>query len=120
MALTMADERLWAVMDADKMKQVLLNLYYNALDAMADGGRLAVQITSDGHGAVCLQVSDTGAGIDPKDQPHIFEPYFSTKKSGTGLGLAIVNNIVEAHQGKIQIDSRQGEGTTVRITLPAV
>jgi two-component system, NtrC family, sensor histidine kinase HydH len=119
LALTMSDEERCAVMDADKMKQVLLNLYYNALDAMTDGGHLTVRITDDEGDAVCLQVSDTGAGIDPKDLPHIFEPYFSTKKSGTGLGLAIVHNIIEAHRGKIQIDSRHGEGTTVRITLPA-
>ena len=119
MVLEMADKERCARMDADKMKQVLLNLYYNALDAMPDGGQLLVRVADVENGAVCLQVSDTGTGIETKDQPHVFEPYFSTKKSGTGLGLAIVHNIIEAHQGKIQIDSRQGVGTMVRIILPA-
>ncbi len=119
LALEMADDARRARMDVDKIKQVLLNLYYNALDAMPDGGQLTVRVSDVENAMVCLQVTDTGMGIDPKDQPHVFEPYFSTKKSGTGLGLAIVHNIIEAHQGKIQIDSRQGEGTRVRITLPA-
>jgi two-component system sensor histidine kinase HydH len=116
----MADEqRRRSRMDVDKMQQVLLNLFYNALDAMPDGGRLTVRVTDVENQAICLEVQDTGTGIPPKDQPHVFEPYFSTKKAGTGLGLAIVHNIIEAHQGKIEITSRQGEGTRVRITWPA-
>jgi two-component system, NtrC family, sensor histidine kinase HydH len=120
LALDMHDEGRCVRGDADKMKQVLLNLCYNALDAMPDGGHLTVRVTDAENGAVCLEVQDTGTGIRPKDQPHVFEPYFSTKKSGTGLGLAIVHNIIEAHQGNIRIDSRQGEGTTVRITLTTI
>jgi two-component system sensor histidine kinase HydH len=119
MTLEMDDEQCRGRIDADKMKQVLLNLYHNALDAMPDGGRLSVRVTNAENNSVCLEVKDTGAGIQPKDHPHVFEPYFSTKKSGTGLGLAIVHNIIEAHQGKIEIASQQGEGTVVRITLPA-
>ena len=117
-ALEMADEQRRSRMDVDKMKQVLLNLFYNALDAMPDGGRLTVRVTDDENQAICLEVKDTGTGIPDKDQPHVFEPYFSTKKAGTGLGLAIVHNIIEAHQGKIEISSRQGEGTWVRIFFP--
>ena len=117
--LEMVDEQRRSRMDVDKMKQVLLNLFYNALDAMPDGGRLTVRVTDDENQAICLDVQDTGTGIPPKDQPHVFEPYFSTKKAGTGLGLAIVHNIIVAHQGKIEIRSRQGEGTRVRITWPA-
>ncbi|MFO7714621.1 ATP-binding protein [Desulfosarcina sp.] len=120
MALDMADERICAVMDADKMNQVMLNLLLNALDAMTAGGRLTVRVSSDGNGSVVIQVIDTGTGIDPRDQFHIFEPYFSTKKTGTGLGLAIVHNIVKAHQGDIVVASQTGAGTTVEITLPAV
>jgi two-component system sensor histidine kinase HydH len=105
-------------MDPDKMSQVMLNLLLNALDAMADGGRLTVRVRDQGDG-IRIAVIDTGAGIDPKAQPHIFEPYFSTKKTGTGLGLAIVHNIVKAHRGDIQADSRPGKGTSVIITLPA-
>ena len=119
MILDMADERLSAVMDTDKMSQVMLNLLLNALDAMPGGGRLTVRLSADGNGSIAIQVLDTGTGVDPKDQPHIFEPYFSTKKSGTGLGLAIVHNIVKAHRGDILVDSRTGGGTMVQITLPA-
>ena len=117
--LEMVDETLAAVMDADKMSQVMLNLFLNALDAMPGGGRLTVRVSNNGNGWVQIQVADTGEGIDPSDQPHVFEPYFSTKNTGTGLGLAIVHNIVKAHQGDILVESRPGQGTTVQITLPA-
>ena len=86
---------------------------------MTDGGDLTVRVSGSVAGSIRIQVIDSGAGIDPKDQPHIFEPYFSTKRTGTGLGLAIVHNIVKAHQGDILVDSRPGEGTTVQISLPA-
>jgi two-component system sensor histidine kinase HydH len=119
MILDMPDDSLVAVMDADKMSQVMLNLTLNALEAMKAGGRLTVRVSGSVEGSIQIQVIDSGSGIDPKDQPHIFEPYFSTKRTGTGLGLAIVHNIVKAHQGDILVDSRPGEGTTVRITLPA-
>ena len=117
--LDMADESLCAVMDTDKMNQVMLNLLLNALDAMPGGGRLTVRVSADGDGRITIQVMDTGTGVDPKDQPHIFEPYFSTKKTGTGLGLAIVHNIVKAHQGDILVGSQTDGGTMVEITLPA-
>jgi len=117
--LDMADESLCAVMDTDKMNQVMLNLLLNALDAMPGGGRLTVRVSTDGDGRIAIQVMDTGTGVDPKDQPHIFEPYFSTKKTGTGLGLAIVHNIVKAHQGDILVGRQTDGGTMVVITLPA-
>ncbi len=116
--MDMADESLCAVMDTDKMNQVMLNLLLNALDAMPGGGCLTVRVTADGDGRIAIQVMDTGTGVDPKDQPHIFEPYFSTKKTGTGLGLAIVHNIVKAHQGDILVGSQTDGGTMVEITLP--
>ena len=117
--LDMADESLCAVMDTDKMNQVMLNLLLNALDAMPGGGRLTVRVSTAGDGRITIQVMDTGTGVDPKDQPHIFEPYFSTKKTGTGLGLAIVHNIVKAHQGDILVGSQTDGGTMVEISLPA-
>ena len=119
MVLDMTDESLCVFMDTDKMSQVMLNLLLNALDAMPGGGRLTVRVSADGDGCIAIQVMDTGTGVDPKDQPHIFEPYFSTKKTGTGLGLAIVHNIVKAHQGDILVESQAGGGTVVEITLPA-
>ncbi len=118
-ALEMDDEQCVARVDADKLKQVLLNLFQNALDAMPDGGSLNVRGWRNADKAFCLDITDTGAGVAPDDQPHVFEPYFSTKKSGTGLGLAIVHNIIEAHGGKIRVESRPGEGTTIQIILPA-
>jgi two-component system sensor histidine kinase HydH len=107
-----------ATMDADKMRQVVLNLLLNALDAMPGGGTLRVRAAGVGGNGLLFTVADTGEGIDPDDRPLIFEPYFSTKRTGTGLGLAIVHNIVKAHNGEIRVESRPGEGTTVSITLP--
>jgi two-component system sensor histidine kinase HydH len=119
MVLDMPDDSLRVPMDADKMSQVMLNLLLNALDAMSAGGCLTVRVCGNADNSIRIQVIDSGTGIDPKDQPSIFEPYFSTKKTGTGLGLAIVHNIVKAHQGDILVESRPGRGTTVMITLPA-
>jgi len=104
--------------DQDRMNQVLLNLYLNALDAMEDGGTLNVGLSSNGKKQIDISVSDTGAGICQEDLSHIFDPYFTTKSSGTGLGLAIVHNILEAHKGKIRVDSLPEEGTTVTVSLP--
>jgi two-component system sensor histidine kinase HydH len=112
------DAALHATMDADRMRQVVLNLLLNALDAMPGGGTLHVSAAGVGKNGLQFTVADTGKGIDSDDRPHIFEPYFSTKKTGTGLGLAIVHNIVKAHNGEIRVKSRSGEGTTVSITLP--
>ena len=119
LALDLADPHLRAVVDADKISQVLLNLLLNALDATPAGGQVTVHVADRGAGGIRIQVRDTGAGIDPADQPHIFEPYFSTKKTGTGLGLAIVHNIVKAHRGDILVARRAGGGTVVSISLPA-
>ena len=119
MVLDIPEDMPAAFMDPDKMSQVMLNLLLNALDATAAGGRLTVRVRGQDDGGIRIAVIDTGAGIDPMAQPHIFEPYFSTKKTGTGLGLAIVHNIVKAHRGDIQADSRPGKGTAVHITLPA-
>jgi len=104
--------------DQDRMNQVLLNLYLNALDAMEDGGTLNVGLSSNGKKQIDISISDTGAGIRQEDLSHIFDPYFTTKSSGTGLGLAIVHNILEAHKGKIRVDSLPEQGTTVTVSLP--
>lgn len=104
-------------LDSDKINQVLLNLYLNAVDAMDRGGILEVSVIKDKKGAI-IRVSDNGCGIKPEDLSRVFDPYFTTKSTGTGLGLAIVNNIIQAHNGKIHIDSDIGKGTTVSIFLP--
>ena len=104
--------------DSDKIKQVLLNLYLNAVEAMEEGGALTVAVLPHENHMVRIDVSDTGKGIDEKDIARIFDPYFTTRSSGTGLGLAIVHKIVEFHDGEIRVISELGEGTTVSIFLP--
>ncbi len=107
------------ILDPDRIKQALLNLYLNALDAMESGGTLRVEaerVKDTGH--LIIKVSDTGYGIRQEDLPHIFDPYFTTKPSGTGLGLSIVLKIAEAHGGEVKIESEPGKGTTVSLILP--
>jgi two-component system sensor histidine kinase HydH len=108
-----------ARIDPDRINQVLLNLYLNAIDAMESGGELKVEISADGKSRdVVIQVSDTGSGISPEDLTKIFEPYFTTKSTGTGLGLAIAHNIIEAMGGKITVQSEKSVGTTFTVALP--
>jgi two-component system sensor histidine kinase HydH len=105
--------------DPDRINQVLLNLYLNAIDSMKSGGELKVEIFSDAqHRDVVIQVSDTGGGISRENLSKIFEPYFTTKSTGTGLGLAIAHNIIEAMGGKITAESDKEVGTTFSITIP--
>jgi len=106
-------------MDSDKMNQVLLNLYLNAIESMEEGGNLSVELTKNGvMNQLEISVSDTGAGIEEPNLAHIFDPYYTTKSTGTGLGLAIAHKIVESHNGEIHAASRPGEGTTFKIALP--
>ena len=106
-------------LDPDRVKQVLLNLYLNALDAMEAGGRLSVSAAAEDHDRwIVFKVSDTGHGIPKENQSQIFDPYYTTKSTGTGLGLAIAHNIVDAHGGRIEVDSAAGEGTTVTVRIP--
>ena len=120
--------------DAGMMEQVLLNLAVNARDAMPKGGQLAIKITtskadpnyrtyhSESHAEdfICLNVTDTGCGIDADTLRRIFEPFFTTKEvgKGTGLGLATVYGIVNQHQGWIEVESEVGKGSTFRVFLP--
>jgi two-component system sensor histidine kinase HydH len=106
------------LIDSDKIKQVLLNLYLNAVGAMENGGTLSVTLTPHNSRTIRIDVSDTGKGIDEMDLARIFDPYFTTKSSGTGLGLAIVYKIIEAHDGEIRVMSESGKGTTVSVFLP--
>ncbi len=106
-----------------QLKQVLVNLVVNAVQAMPNGGVLAISLCQEpsqtlGMPAVRLTVRDSGIGIAPAHQSRIFDPFFSTKDEGTGLGLAIVYSIVDAHQGRIDVDSTVGQGTACSIILP--
>jgi len=119
------------MLDADRMTQVLLNLFLNAIQAMPGGGTLTTRIRfqsrsgeedAPGSGDILLlDIEDTGEGI-PKDKIHqIFSPYYTTKARGTGLGLSLVQKIVEAHDGEIEVASTVGKGTrfTLHLPLPA-
>lgn len=105
-------------LDARLFRQVLLNLALNAQQAMPDGGVLEL-LASQRDDRVCLDVIDSGAGIDPAQQPRIFEAFFSTKQGGSGLGLPTVRRIVEAHGGTIACQSEKGRGSRFTICLPA-
>jgi len=103
--------------DEDQLRQVFWNLLLNAVQAMRDGGTLSLR-TAVADGSAAVEVQDTGYGIPHDILPKIFEPFYTTRARGTGLGLAIVRRIVEDHGGRVAVSSRQGEGTTFRVTLP--
>jgi len=108
-----------ALLDTDRLSQVLLNLYLNALESMEKGGRLTVEVKKDEErNGISVVISDTGIGINEHNLGNIFDPYFTTKPTGTGIGLAIVHNIIEAHNGSIQVSSSLGKGTRVTLFLP--
>jgi two-component system sensor histidine kinase PilS (NtrC family) len=107
----------WSV-DAPQFRQALWNLCRNAVEAMSDGGELAVSAAVV-RGQLEVSVTDTGEGIAPSDLPQIFEPFFSTKSGGSGLGLALVHRIVADHGGRVDVRSTPGVGTTFILTVPA-
>jgi signal transduction histidine kinase len=105
-----------------QINQVLLNLILNAvqaIEAKATGGRIRISTRRTGAEMV-IEVCDDGCGISEEDLPRLFDPFFTTKGvgEGTGLGLTISHNIIQAHGGQIEIDSRIGKGSTFRVCLP--
>ena len=122
--------------DREGLEQVLLHLAVNARDAMPDGGRLLIEVKQvfrghesgsvngmEGHGhlpKVLIQVTDTGSGMSRETQSRMFEPFFSTKEMNVGLGLTAVYGIVKQSAGQVEVVSRPGEGTVVRVALPLV
>jgi len=103
--------------DADLLKQALLNLMINSTQAMEDGGELLIRLAARRQEAV-LEVIDTGKGIPPEDLPRIFQVYYSTRKGGTGLGLPTTQRIIREHDGTLAVQSHMGKGTRFVITLP--
>jgi signal transduction histidine kinase len=107
--------RVWV--DGTQIKQVLLNLLLNALQAMPNGGKLTVRLHESG-GSLLTAITDEGEGIGPEVRANLFQPFFTTKQGGTGLGLSISQRIIEGHNGRLRLFSRPGAGTTAIVRLP--
>jgi len=112
-----ADDLPLVMMDAEQMKQVLLNLILNAIDAMPKGGCLTINAGRNGDGLV-IAVKDTGEGIDPAVRATLFSPFVTTKARGSGLGLAIAHRLVSQHGGSITFDHAVGGGAVFQVWLP--
>ncbi len=119
----------WVRGNRGALEQALMNLVLNAVDAMPDGGRVAVTHSVRdvrlGELAGCpagryvmVEVADNGSGIPPEARDKIFEPFFTTKDLGTGMGLAIVDRVARLHRGSVTFESAPGRGTTFRVWLP--
>ncbi|GAB6155961.1 ATP-binding protein [Desulfosporosinus burensis] len=105
--------------DPDQIKQVILNILLNAIDAQGEGGMIQLEGVQKG-GFVGFAVSDEGPGISPDAMPYIYDPFFTTKEKGTGLGLSVVHRILDQHGGKISTANRSERGVRVEILLPSV
>lgn len=105
--------------DSDKIKQVLLNLFKNAIEAMTPGGNLSIFVNLDSPGKVILGISDTGKGMDECQLKQVFMPFFTTKSDGSGLGLPFVLKNIEEHGGTVKVESEVDVGTTFIVTFPS-
>ncbi|MCF6147889.1 MAG: HAMP domain-containing histidine kinase [Candidatus Kuenenia sp.] len=101
-----------------EVREVLINIINNAIDAMPEGGTLSFSTWEEGENVI-LSISDTGLGMDEETQSNIFDPFFTTKEEGTGLGMSIVLGIVKRHGGKIEVQSQKGKGSTFILSFPA-
>ena len=109
--------------DADKLRQVFVNLFRNAYEAVNEGGNIWLSVEGDGRGPkkkgqLKIQISDDGPGIPENDWETIFEPYYTTKSSGFGFGLANSRKIIEQHSGTIQVTKSKYKGITFEISIP--
>jgi signal transduction histidine kinase len=105
--------------DSGLIAQASANLVTNAIQAMPGGGTLVIASRRAASGGVAISVADQGAGIPPENLEKIFRLYYTTKAGGSGIGLAMVYRIVQMHDGRVDVDSTVGKGTTVTLTLPA-
>jgi signal transduction histidine kinase/ActR/RegA family two-component response regulator len=106
--------------DPVELREVLVNMIYNAIDAMPSGGEVRVS-TQENRDKVVIHITDTGTGMGPEVKQRLFDPFFTTKgKAGTGMGLAVSFGIIRRHEGSIEVDSEVGRGTTFKISLPKV
>ena len=117
------DDGPYVAIEDSQLKQLFLNIFQNALEAMGSGGEINIRIArtqSPGPSWILLEVSDTGPGMPESVRSHVFEPFFTTKPTGSGLGLAICRSIVDAHRGSIRAENNRGHrGTTILVELPA-
>lgn len=117
---TQFDQLPFCFINKDEIKQALLNVFVNAMDAMPNGGKLTVRTYVKDDFYLGMDINDNGIGIAENNMKKIFDPFFSTKQdqNGIGLGLSLVHASIQKNRGKIQIYSKSGEGTTVTIELP--
>jgi two-component system sensor histidine kinase AtoS len=104
--------------DPEQIKQVLLNIIFNAMEAMPQGGTISIETRSEEARFLEISIRDEGCGISKEDLKHIFDPFYSKKESGAGLGLAITHQIIKNHSGKIDVLSKINEGTIIKLQLP--
>jgi len=107
--------------DEDQVRQILMNVIINAIQAISKEGEIKIKTEKallKGESAIKLIIEDSGVGIPERDFTQIFDPFFSTKEKGSGLGLSIAYKLIEAHQGEIKVESKEGEGTKFVIFLP--
>lgn len=115
-----ADCQAYVKGDPVELREVLVNMIYNAIDAMPSGGEVRVS-TQENRDRVVVHITDTGTGMGPEVKQRLFDPFFTTKgKAGTGMGLAVSFGIIRRHEGSIEVDSEPGRGTTFKISLPKV
>ena len=108
------------LLDEKLLKEAFLNLIFNALDAMPNGGRLAINAYYEHNDEeIVIAFCDSGCGISEDNVGRVFDPFFTTKKEGTGLGLSLAQQIIEIHKGKIYIESKPDYGTEITVRLPA-
>jgi two-component system NtrC family sensor kinase len=107
---------------ANQIKQACVAIIVNASEAIHENGEISITTSNPDKSSIRIEISDNGIGISPDDIPHIFEPFFSTKRdaSGIGLGLSIVHGIIKSHNGKINVKSDPGRGTTMSVILPLI
>jgi signal transduction histidine kinase len=113
--------------DQHQLTQVFTNLLINAFEAMGGTGQvrisaglMRIEDGTEGRDAVLVEVADDGPGIPPDVAEKVFDPFFTTKPQGSGLGLAIVRKIVDAHDGRLDLRTAEGQGTTIQLTLPII
>jgi two-component system sensor histidine kinase HydH len=105
------------LLDESSIRAALINLVLNAVQAMPDGGRLAITTGRDAT-SLHLEITDTGVGMTGEQAGQIFEPFYTTKSQGLGLGMPYAKRVIEQHRGTISVESRPGEGTRIRVDIP--